>query len=202
MFGKTNHIHFIGIGGIGMSGMAELLFKLNFKISGSDQKESDRTNVLNDMGINIFIGHSLSNIEGADVVVYSSAVKDTNKEIIAARDNQIPVIRRAEMLAELLKVKTISVAIAGTHGKTTRCSMLSEILSVVNLDPTMVIGGIVNKFQTNAISGAGNIIVVEADEFDRSFLSLKPTMGIITNLDLDHLDCYENLKDLQLYTPF
>ena len=112
MFGKTNHIHFIGIGGIGMSGMAELLFKLNFKISGSDQKESDRTNVLNDMGINIFIGHSLSNIEGADVVVYSSAVKDTNKEIIAARDNQIPVIRRAEMLAELLKVKPISVAIA------------------------------------------------------------------------------------------
>ena len=203
MFGKTNHIHFIGIGGIGMSGMAELLHKLGFSISGSDQNRSERTDNLKEIGLTISEGHSQSNVNGADVVVYSSAIKQDNPEILAAESKQVPVIRRAEMLAELLKVKPTSIAIAGTHGKTTTCSMLGEILTTAELNPTMVIGGIVNKFQSNTISGSGNVIVVEADEFDRSFLTLQPTMGLITNLDLEHLDCYEDLKDLQMaFTQF
>lgn len=203
MFGKTNHIHFVGIGGIGMSGMAELLHKLGFTISGSDQNSSERTNNLQSMGLTISEGHSGENVNGADVVVYSSAVQQGNPEIIAAENKLVPVIRRAEMLAELLKVKPTSIAIAGTHGKTTTCSMLGEILTAAELNPTMVIGGIVNKFQSNTISGSGDVIVVEADEFDRSFLTLQPTMGLITNLDLEHLDCYENLEDLQLaFTQF
>ena len=203
MFGKTNHIHFIGIGGIGMSGIAELLYKLDFNISGSDQIRSERTDNLKNLGLKIMEGHSASNINGADVVVYSSAVQLENPEILSAKENKVPVIRRAEMLAELLKVKPVSIAIAGTHGKTSTCSMMAEILTAAELNPTMVIGGIVNKFQTNAISGNGNIIVVEADEFDRSFLTLQPTMGIITNLDLEHLDCYKSLEDLQeAFTQF
>ena len=203
MFGKTNHIHFVGIGGIGMSGMAELLFKLGFNISGSDQNSSERTKNLKTMGLHISEGHSGKNVNGADVVVYSSAVQRDNPEILAAENKQVPVIRRAEMLAELLKVKPTSIAIAGTHGKTTTCSMLGEILTTADFHPTMVIGGIVNKFQSNTISGSGDVIVVEADEFDRSFLTLRPTMGLITNLDLEHLDCYENLEDLQMaFTQF
>ena len=203
MFGKTNHIHFIGIGGIGMSGIAELLHKLGFNISGSDLKRSERTDNLQKLGINISEGHRNTNINGADVVVYSSAVKNNNPEMDAAVDKRIPTIRRAEMLAELLKVKTTSIAIAGTHGKTTTCSMLGSILTEAETNPTLVIGGIVNKFQSNTISGSGDIIVVEADEFDRSFLTLQPTMGLITNLDLEHLDCYENIKDLQnAFTQF
>ena len=203
MFGKTNHIHFVGIGGIGMSGMAELLHKLGFNISGSDQNSSERTESLQTMGLHISEGHSGENVNGADVVVYSSAVQLDNPEILAAENKQVPVIRRAEMLAELLKVKPISIAIAGTHGKTTTCSMLGEILTTADFHPTMVIGGIVNKFQSNTISGSGDVIVVEADEFDRSFLTLRPTMGLITNLDLEHLDCYENLEDLQMaFTQF
>ena len=197
MFGKTNHIHFIGIGGIGMSGMAELLHKLGFNISGSDLKRSERTDNLQNLGINISHSHRNSNINGADVVVYSSAVKKDNPEMGAAIDKEIPLIRRAEMLAELLKVKDISIAIAGTHGKTTTCSMLGAILTEAETNPTLIIGGIVNKFQSNTISGSGDIIVVEADEFDRSFLTLQPTLGLITNLDLEHLDCYKNLGDLQ-----
>ena len=203
MFGKTNHIHFVGIGGIGMSGMAELLYKLGFNISGSDQNSSERTESLQTMGLHISEGHSGKNVNGADVVVYSSAVQRDNPEILAAENKQVPVIRRAEMLAELLKVKPTSIAIAGTHGKTTTCSMLGEILTTADFHPTMVIGGIVNKFQSNTISGSGDVIVVEADEFDRSFLTLQPTMGLITNLDLEHLDCYENLEDLQMaFTQF
>ena len=203
MFGKTNHIHFVGIGGIGMSGMAELLHKLGFIISGSDQNSSERTESLQTMGLHISEGHSGKNVNGADVVVYSSAVQLDNPEILAAENKQVPVIRRAEMLAELLKVKPTSIAIAGTHGKTTTCSMLGEILTTADFHPTMVIGGIVNKFQSNTISGSGDVIVVEADEFDRSFLTLQPTMGLITNLDLEHLDCYENLEDLQMaFTQF
>ena len=203
MFGKTNHIHFVGIGGIGMSGMAELLHKLGFIISGSDQYSSERTKSLQTMGLHISAGHSGENVNGADVVVYSSAVQRDNPEILAAENKQVPVIRRAEMLAELLKVKPTSIAIAGTHGKTTTCSMLGEILTTADFHPTMVIGGIVNKFQSNTISGSGDVIVVEADEFDRSFLTLRPTMGLITNLDLEHLDCYENLEDLQMaFTQF
>ncbi len=197
MFGKTQTIHFIGIGGIGMSGMAELLHKLGFEITGSDKSISERTKHLTSLGVHVFEGHKHSHIHDADVVVYSSAVDLNNPEIIEANNKNIPVIRRAEMLGELLKVKKTSIAISGTHGKTTSSSMLGSILTETDLEPTLVIGGIVNKFQTNAISGKGDIIVVEADEFDRTFLSLQPTMAVITNLDLEHLDCYENLTDLQ-----
>jgi len=197
MFRKTRHIYFIGIGGIGMSGMAELLHKLDFQISGSDQVSSERTVQLSELGITVYEGHKGEQIVGSDVVVYSSAVKLDNPEILTAEELGIPVIRRAEMLGELLKVKDTSIAIAGTHGKTTTSSILGSILTEAKLDPTLVIGGIVNKFQTNAISGSGNTIVVEADEFDRSFLSLQPTLSVITNLDLEHLDCYKNLDDLK-----
>ena len=151
MFGKTNHIHFIGIGGIGMSGMAELLHKLGFNISGSDLKMSERTDNLQKLGINILEGHRNTNINGADVVVYSSAIKNDNPEMDAAVKKQTPLIRRAEMLAELLKVKTTSIAIAGTHGKTTTCSMLGSILTEAETNPTLVIGGIVNKYRSNTI---------------------------------------------------
>jgi UDP-N-acetylmuramate--alanine ligase len=197
MLSRTKTIHFIGIGGIGMSGIAELLHSLKFIITGSDLNSSDRTNHLSNLGIDIKIGHSNRNINNPDLVVYSSAIKLDNIEIIESQKKSIPVIRRAEMLGELLKLKKTSIAISGTHGKTTTCSMLASILFEAKLNPTLVIGGIVNNFGSNAISGEGNIIVVEADEFDRSFLSLKPTMGIINNLDLEHTDCYEDIDDLK-----
>ena len=197
MLSKNKKIHFIGIGGIGMSGIAELLHSLKFVVTGSDLNYSDRTKYLADLGIDIQIGHSSKNIDKPDLVVYSSAVKLDNIEIVESKNRSIPVIRRAEMLGELLKLKKISIAISGTHGKTTTCSMLSSILFEANLNPTLVIGGIVNNFGSNAISGKGDIIVVEADEFDRSFLSLKPTMGIINNLDLEHTDCYKDIDDVK-----
>lgn len=197
MFGKTRHIHFVGIGGIGMSGMAELLNNLSFVVSGSDLAASDRTKHLKSIGIDINIGHSSNQVLNSDVVVFSSAVNQHNPEIVTASENNIPVIRRAELLGELLKVKSTSIAVSGTHGKTSTSSMLGCILSESNLNPTLVIGGIVNEFGSNSMYGDGDIIVVEADEFDRSFLSLQPTMALITNLDLEHLDCYENMEDLQ-----
>ncbi|NOZ07826.1 MAG: UDP-N-acetylmuramate--L-alanine ligase [FCB group bacterium] len=203
MFGKTNHIHFVGIGGIGMSGMAELLHHLDFRISGSDKNRSEQTNRLETLGITVTIGHDPEKLPDCDVLVYSSAVRLDNPELQEARRRNIPVIRRAEMLGELMKVKSTSVGIAGTHGKTSTASMLGTILTEAGLQPTLVIGGIVQELQSNTISGAGNIIVVEADEFDRTFLSLRPTMCAITNLDLEHLDCYENIGDLQAaFTQF
>ena len=197
MLTKNKKTHFIGIGGIGMSGIAELLYSLDFIITGSDLINSDRTNYLSELGIDIKIGHYAENIDEPDLVVYSSAIKMDNIEIVESKNKSIPVIRRAEMLGELLKLKKISIAISGTHGKTTTCSMLSSILFEAELNPTLVIGGIVNNFGSNAISGEGDIIVVEADEFDRSFLSLKPTMGLINNLDLKHTDCYKDINDLK-----
>ena len=197
MLNKTKKIHFIGIGGIGMSGIAELLNDLNFNITGSDIRESERTNYLSDLGININIGHSTNNIKNQDLVVYSSAIKNDNIEIKETKKRSIPLIRRAEMLGELLKLNKTSVAISGTHGKTTTCSMLGSILIEAGLNPTLVIGGIVNDFGSNSISGKGDIIVVEADEFDRSFLSLKPTIGIINNIDFEHSDCYKDLNDVK-----
>lgn len=197
MFGKTNHIHFVGIGGIGMSGMAELLFNLGFEITGTDRSLSEQTDRLETLGIRVAEGHAPDKLPDCDVLVYSSAVKSDNPEIVEAHHRNIPVIRRAEMLGELMKVKPISIGIAGTHGKTSTSSMLGSILTEADLDPTLVIGGIVTSLSSNTISGKGDIIVVEADEFDRTFLSLQPTMGVITNLDLEHLDCYENIGDLQ-----
>ena len=196
MFRKIQNIHFVGIGGIGMSGIAQLLYNLGYKISGSDLVKSDRTKFLDDMGIQVMYGHDEKNIDRAQVVVFSSAVKFDNPEIIAANSNNIPVIRRAEMLGELLKLKPLSIAVSGTHGKTSTSSMLGSILNNANESPTLVIGGIVKELDTNFASGEGNIILVEADEFDKTFLSLNPTMSIITNIDLEHLDCYKNLDEL------
>ncbi|MAJ44776.1 MAG: UDP-N-acetylmuramate--L-alanine ligase [Candidatus Marinimicrobia bacterium] len=197
MFGKTQKIHFVGIGGIGMSGMAELLHCLGFEISGSDMRSSERTEHLLSIGIKVFTGHDSENIGNCDVLVYSSAVNSENSEVKFGKDMGIPVIRRAEMLGELMKLKKISIGVSGTHGKTTTSSLLGIILEDAKVNPTLVIGGIVNKFNTNAISGSGDIIVVEADEFDKTFLQLSPTYSIINNLDLEHLDCYKNIEELQ-----
>ncbi|MFB0515957.1 MAG: UDP-N-acetylmuramate--L-alanine ligase [Candidatus Neomarinimicrobiota bacterium] len=203
MFGRIKKIHFIGLGGIGISGMAELLHTLGFKISGSDLRRSEITDKLERAGVRFFEGHHPDNINACDMVVYSSAVKPDNPEIEAARSRSIPVIRRAEMLGELLKVAETSIAVAGTHGKTTTSSMIGTMLTTARRDPTMVIGGIVKSLAANVRRGQGNIIVVEADEFDRSFLSLRPTIAVITNIDLEHLDCYENLDELsQAFTLF
>ena len=197
-FRKIKNIYFVGIGGIGMSGIAELLLNLNFNVSGSDINENDNIKRLRSFNIDINIGHDPNNLpKNIDVLVYSSAVPIENPEIIRARQKGIPVIRRAEMLGELISVKETSIAVGGTHGKTTTSSMIGAILAYAKKDPTMVVGGLVHNIDTNSKLGAGEVIVVEADEFDRSFLALKPTIGVITNIELEHTDCYDNLDDLQ-----
>ena len=197
MLGKIKKIHFIGIGGIGMSGIAELLSNLGHSISGSDLVESGRTKYLSKMGLDIKIGHDEKNILGADLVVYSSAVQLENCELIESKNNNIPIIKRAEMLGELLKVKSNSIAVSGTHGKTSTTSMLGSILSEAKKDPTLVVGGIVHQLESNSILGEGDTIVVEADEYDRTLLSLKPTMSIVTNIEYEHTDCYSDLDSLK-----
>ena len=196
MFGKIKKIHFVGIGGIGMSGMADLLINLGFEVSGSDINTTDITKGLESKGARIFKGHSKDNIEDCDVVVYSSAVMLDNPELVTAKETRIPIIRRAEMLGELLKLKNKSIAIAGTHGKTTTTSMMGCVLTEAELDPTLIVGGIVKSLDVNAVLGTGEFIIAEADEFDKSFLQLQPTYSIITNIDLDHLECYKNEDDL------
>ena len=197
MFKKVNHIHFIGIGGIGMSGIAELLMNLGFNITGSDIKHSQNVNRLEEIGIKISIGHDEKNINGADAIVYSSAIPYDNPEILSAKNKSIPVIRRAEMLAELISLKKTSIAVGGTHGKTSTSSMIGMLLESSGYDPTLVVGGLVSNLNTNVKLGSGDIVVVEADEFDRSFLALKPTIAIITNLEMEHTDCYKDLNDLK-----
>ena len=197
-FRKIKNVFFVGIGGIGMSGIAELLLNLGFNVSGSDINENDNVKRLRNLNINVKIGHSPSNInQDTDVLVYSSAVPIENPEIVRARQKGIPIIRRAEMLGELISVKETSIAVSGTHGKTTTSSMIGTILAYAKKDPTMVVGGLVHNIDTNSKLGNGDMIIVEADEFDRSFLALKPTIGIITNIELEHTDCYDDLKDLQ-----
>ena len=197
-FRKIKNVYFVGIGGIGMSGIAELLMNLGFDVSGSDINENDNVKRLKNLNIDVKIGHSPNNLSrDTDVLVYSSAVPIENPEIIRARQKGIPVIRRAEMLGELISVKETSIAVSGTHGKTTTSSMIGTILAYAKKDPTMVVGGLVHNIDTNSKLGNGDIIIVEADEFDRSFLALKPTIGIVTNIELEHTDCYNNLKDLQ-----
>ena len=197
-FRKIDNIFFVGIGGIGMSGIAELLMNLNFNIHGSDLNHNENIIRLKDMGIDINIGHDHKNITNdIDVVVYSSAIPENNPELIYARKKGIPTIKRAEMLGELISVKETSVAVGGTHGKTTTSSMVGTMLSYAEKDPTLVVGGLVHNIDTNSKLGSGDLIVVEADEFDRSFLALKPTIAIITNIELEHTDCYKDIKDLQ-----
>ncbi|RLB42523.1 MAG: UDP-N-acetylmuramate--L-alanine ligase [Deltaproteobacteria bacterium] len=196
-FGKIKHIHFIGIGGIGMSGIAELLVNLGYQVSGSDLKESSVTRRLEKLGAKVYLGHSPEQAEGADVVVYSSAVKENNPEIQYARERAIPVIPRAEMLAELMRLK-YGVAIAGAHGKTTTTSMVASILTRGGLDPTVVIGGRLDIWGgSNAKLGEGDFLVAEADESDGSFLALSPTIVVVTNIDREHMDHYGDMDSLR-----
>ncbi len=187
--GRIRRIHFIGIGGVGMSGIAEVLLNLGFDVCGSDLRGNAVTKKLADNGAQIMIGHQADNIAEADVVVVSTAVKDDNPEVIAAREKRIPIVPRAEMLAELMRFR-IGVAIAGTHGKTTTTSLVASLLAEAGLDPTYVIGGRLNSSASHARLGAGDLLVAEADESDASFLYLQPTLAVVTNIDQDHLDTY------------
>jgi UDP-N-acetylmuramate--alanine ligase len=198
MYKKTKHIHFVGIGGIGMSGIAEVLLNLGYTVSGSDLRETPTTRRLQKLGGRIHTGHSSSWIEGADVVVTSSAVREDNPEVLAARETQIPVIPRAEMLAELMRLNKYGIAVAGSHGKTTTTSLVGWLLSEAGLDPTVVIGGRVDSFGgTNAKLGEGEFLVAEADESDGSFLKLSPVLEVVTNIDLEHLDYYRDIDHIK-----
>ena len=196
MYPRFQHIHFIGIGGIGMSGIAEVLLNLGYQISGSDLKETEITRRLQSLGGKIAYGHKSEHIQGAEVIVTSSAVRPDNPEVLAARAALLPVIPRAEMLAELMRLK-YGVAIAGSHGKTTTTSMVANVLAYGGLDPTVVIGGRLDKWGSNARLGQGTFLVAEADESDGSFLHLSPSIAIVTNIDLEHLDFYKNLEHIQ-----
>lgn len=193
---ETKHIHFVGIGGIGMSGIAEVLLNLGYAVSGSDLVQSETTSRLSGLGGQVRIGHEEGNVQGADVVVISSAVRPDNPEILAAREAGIPVIRRAAMLNELMRMK-YGIAVAGSHGKTTTTSMIATIMARAELDPTVVIGGKVDIFGTNARLGEGDYLVAEADESDGSFLQLTPTIAVVTNIDNEHLDHYGTFQDLR-----
>jgi len=196
VLGKTRRVHFVGIGGIGMSGIAELLANLGYAVSGSDEKRSSVTDRLETLGIRVTNGHDAAHVGDADVVVISSAVRPTNPEVGEALSRQIPVIPRAEMLAELMRLR-FAIAVAGAHGKTTTTSMIALVLERAGLDPTAVIGGRLKAFGSNARLGGGELMVVEADESDRSFLKLFPSMAVITNIDREHLENYGGFDDLQ-----
>ncbi len=195
-FRNFQRIHMVGIGGIGMSGIAEVLLTLGYSVSGSDTKLSTITERLQDLGATIFDGHKADNVEGAHVVVISSAVKPDNPEVTEAHKRKIPVIPRAEMLAELMRLK-YGIAVAGAHGKTTTTSMVASILAAAHLDPTFVVGGRVNQAGTTARVGRGEYFVVEADESDRSFLMFDPVVAVVTTIDREHLDQYSSLEDIQ-----
>src|SRR5712691_3295183 len=196
MFAKIQRVHFVGIGGIGMSGIAEVLLNLGFKISGSDLKMSAVTDRLASLGATIFEDHRPENVGGAEVVVASSAVPHNNPELAEARAQHIPVIQRAEMLAELMRLK-YGIAVAGMHGKTTTTSMVAAILAASGLDPTVVVGGRVDAMGSNARLGNSQYMVAEADESDRSFLKLSPILAVVTNIDREHMDCYRNMRDVK-----
>jgi UDP-N-acetylmuramate--alanine ligase len=196
MLGKTRRIHFVGIGGIGMSGIAELLVNLGYEVSGSDAKRSPLTDRLASLGATMAIGHAAVNVGAADVVVYSSAVRPDNPEVAEAAARKIPAIPRAEMLAELMRLR-VGIAVAGAHGKTSTTSMVALVLERAGLDPTAVIGGRLSAFGSNARLGRGEFMVVEADESDRSFLKLSPSFAVVTNIDREHMDAYGGFADLQ-----
>lgn len=186
---KVNHVHFVGIGGAGMSGIAEVLHNLGFNVSGSDLAENATTQRLKSLGLEVFIGHAAGQIRHADAVVVSTAVKPDNPEVVAAREQRIPVVPRAQMLAELMRFRQ-GIAVAGTHGKTTTTSLIASILAEGGLDPTFVIGGKLTSAGANARLGGGNYLVAEADESDASFLYLQPVMAVVTNIDADHMETY------------
>jgi UDP-N-acetylmuramate--alanine ligase len=196
VLGKTRRVHFVGVGGIGMSGIAELLANLGYVVSGSDAKRSAVTDRLESLGVTVTAGHAAANVGDADVVVYSSAVRPDNPEVVEARARRIPVIPRAEMLAELMRLR-FGIAVAGAHGKTSTTSMIALVLERAGLDPTAVIGGRLSAFGSNARLGRGDYMVAEADESDRSFLKLSPSIAVITNIDREHMDAYGSFADLQ-----
>jgi UDP-N-acetylmuramate--alanine ligase len=196
MFAKIQRIHFVGIGGIGMSGIAEVLLNLGYKVSGSDLKSSAVTQRLASLGATAFEGHRAENIAGAEVIVTSSAIAADNPEVTEAHKLHIPVIQRAEMLAELMRLK-YGIAVAGMHGKTTTTSMVAAVLAAGGLDPTVVVGGRVDAMGSNARLGRSQYLVAEADESDRSFLKLSPILSVVTNIDREHMDCYRNMRDVK-----
>jgi UDP-N-acetylmuramate--alanine ligase len=196
MFAKIQQVHLVGIGGIGMSGIAEVLLNLGYRVSGSDLKSSVVTQRLAALGAAIFEGHRAENIAGAEVVVTSSAISAENPEVVEAHKSHVPVIQRAEMLAELMRLK-YGIAIAGMHGKTTTTSMVAAVLAGGGLDPTVVVGGRVDAMGSNARLGKSQYLVAEADESDRSFLKLSPILSVVTNIDREHMDCYRNMRDVR-----
>ena len=196
MYGRTRRIHLIGIGGSGMSGIAEVLLNMGYQVSGSDLKAGDVTDRIVRLGGRVFVGHAASNVEGAQIVVYSSAVKPDNPEMLAATAAGVPVIARADMLAELMRTK-YGIAVGGAHGKTTTTSMIAAVLARGGLDPTIVVGGRLHVLGTNARLGHGPFMVAEADESDGSFLRLAPALAVITNIDLEHLDHYSSLEEIR-----
>jgi len=196
MFKKIKQIHFVGIGGVGMSGIAEILLNMGYKVSGSDLLLTEVTERLSRLGAKITEGHKRENVKDTDVVVISSAIRENNPEVLEAREKRIPLIRRAEMLAELMRMK-YGVAVAGTHGKTTTTSMIGFILSKGGLDPTIIVGGRVKSLGSNVKLGNGEYLVAEADEFDRAFLKLTPTIAVVTTIESEHLDCYRDLEEIK-----
>jgi len=196
MFAKIQRVHFVGIGGIGMSGIAEVLLNLGYKVSGSDLRRSSVTTRLAGLGASISEGHLGENVAGAEVVIVSSAVHRDNPEVVAAHEQHIPVIQRAEMLAELMRLK-YGIAIAGMHGKTTTTSMVAAVMAAGGLDPTVVVGGRVDAMGSNARLGKSHYLVAEADESDRSFLKLSPILSVVTNIDREHMDCYHDMEDVE-----
>ncbi|MBW3672323.1 MAG: UDP-N-acetylmuramate--L-alanine ligase [Acidobacteria bacterium] len=195
-FGRFRSIHFVGIGGIGMSGIAEILSNYDLEISGCDMSRSEITDRMAGRGIAVSIGHDPDHLDGIDLVVISSAVKRDSREVVAARDRKIPVIRRAEMLGEIMRLKR-GVAVAGTHGKTTTSAMTASVLNAGGLDPMLIVGGVLRDISSSAKLGSGEFLVVEADEYDRSFLTLHPEIAVVTNIEIDHLDIYDGLEDIQ-----
>src|SRR5882724_13290733 len=196
MYKRYQHIHFVGIGGIGMSGIAEILLNLGYRVSGSDQKRNETIERLERLGAKIFIGHAATNVEGVHVLVYSSAVAADNVEVRTAHQRQIPTIPRAEMLAEMMRLK-YGIAVGGTHGKTTTTSMIGAVLAEGRYDPTIIVGGRVTSFGSNVRLGQGEFLVAEADESDGSFLKLDPTIAVVTTIDAEHLDHYGTLEAIQ-----
>jgi UDP-N-acetylmuramate--alanine ligase len=197
MLGRIRSVHMVGVGGIGMSSIAEVLIARGFRVSGSDLRKSDVTEHLESLGATIYEGHDASNLGDADVVVYSSAVKpDENPETTEAQRRLIPIIKRSEMLGELMRMK-YGIGVAGTHGKTTTTTMVGMVAKEAGFDPTIIVGGKVAVFGSNAVSGEGDLIVIEADEYDRTFLRLSPAVAVITNVEEDHLDVYKDIEDIK-----
>ncbi|HID09793.1 MAG TPA: UDP-N-acetylmuramate--L-alanine ligase [Candidatus Latescibacteria bacterium] len=197
MFKKIKRVHFVGIGGIGMSGIAELLLRMGYEVSGSDLRRTSITERLEELGARVWYGHKAEHVSGADVVVYSTAVPPFNPELQEASRRKVPAIRRAEMLGELMRMMRYSIGVAGTHGKTTTTSMIGAVLTEGGLDPTLIVGGRVKSIGSNARLGGGDYLVAEADEFDRSFLRLAPIVAVITTLEAEHLDYYRDLDEIK-----